>query len=182
MAVILSRRAALAGATLATAVLGRKSWASELGDLSNLKVVQPPKPAPMITFEDANGNPRRLSDNAEDGIVLNLWATWCAPCKQELPLLDALAGKLVGQRMKVLALSSDHGGATVVQAYYKQHGIKNLQVLLDPEGQAVQAFKAPGIPTTYIIDGRGLERAYAEGSENWGTDAAVKRVEALVSI
>ena len=178
----MSRRTALAGGTLTAAVLGRKSWASEPGDLSNLKVVQPPKPAPMITFEDVNGSPHRLSDYAGDGIVLNFWATWCAPCKQELPSLDALAGKLVGKRIKVLALSSDRGGATVVQAYYKQHGIKNLHALLDPEGQAIQAFKAPGIPTTYIIDRRGLERAYAEGSKNWGTDAAVQRVEALVSV
>lgn len=182
MTVKVSRRRALAGGTVAVAVLGRKSWANELGDLSNLKVVQPPKPAPMFTFQDANGNPRRLSDYAGDGIVLNLWATWCAPCKQELPSLDALAGKLVGRRIKVLALSSDRGGATVVQAYYKQHGIKNLHVLLDPEGQAIQAFKAPGIPTTYIIDRRDLERAYAEGSENWSTDTAVQRVEALVSV
>jgi thiol-disulfide isomerase/thioredoxin len=182
VAIRVARRGLLAGGTVAVAVLGRKSWANELGDLSNLKVVQPPKPAPMFTFQDANGSPRRLSDYAGDGIVLNLWATWCAPCKQELPSLDALAGKLVGKRIGVLALSSDRGGAAAVQAYYKQRGIKNLHVLLDPEGQAVQAFEAPGIPTTYIIDRRGFERAYAEGSENWGTDAAVKRVEALVSV
>jgi thiol-disulfide isomerase/thioredoxin len=182
VAVKVSRRVALAGGTVAVAMFGRKSRANELGDLSNLKVVQPPKPAPMLTFQDANGNPRRLADYNGDGIVLNLWATWCAPCKQELPSLDALAGKLAGKRIRVLALSSDRGGATVVQAYYREHGIQNLHVLLDPEGQAVQAFKAPGIPTTYIIDRRGLERAYAEGSENWGTDVAMKRVEALVSV
>ena len=65
--------------------------------------------------------------------------------------------------------------------FYEQHGIKNLAVLLDPQGQAMRAFKARGVPTTYIIDTRGLMQAYAEGAEDWGTDPAAKRVTELAS-
>lgn len=182
MKMAISRRVVLAGGTLAAALGGRKSRADELGDLSDLKLVEPPVPAPAVTFMDANGDPHQLKEYLGDGIVLNLWATWCAPCTAELPSLDALAGKLNDKKMKVLAVSSDRGGATTVQAFYKQHGIKNLQVLLDPQGELMHAFKARGIPTTFIIDERGIERAYAEGSENWDTKAAIERIEALIAL
>ncbi len=182
MTTLISRRAALAGGTVAAALVARKSAATELGDLSDLKLVQPPTPAPIVVFQDADGNPHKLTDYVGFGLVINLWATWCAPCTAELPSLDKLAGKMTDKRIKVLAISSDHGGATVVQAFYKQHDIKNLQVLVDPNGEAVHAFNARGIPTTFIIDRRGMERAYAEGSENWATEAAAKRVEELVAL
>lgn len=175
----MSRRMALVGGTVAATFRRRKSVAEELGDLSNLHVEQPPVPAPPFTFEDENGAKRQLKDFPANAFVVNLWATWCPPCTAELPSLDALAGRLAGQPIKVLALSSDHGGAEAVRKFYQQHGIKNLQVLLDPQGQAMQTLKARGLPTTYIIDAHGVTQAYAEGAEDWGTGAAVKRVTEL---
>lgn len=177
---MLSRRAALAGGTLAAVLRGRKS-AAETDGLTNLKLQQPPVPAPEFSFVDEKGDVRHLKDYPGDAFVVNLWATWCAPCTAELPSLDALAGKLAKHPIKVLALSSDHGGAPVVRKFYEQHGIKNLAVLLDPQGRALEAFKARGVPTTFIIDAHGIEQAYAEGNQNWDTDAAVMRVKKLAS-
>ena len=112
--------------------------------------------------------------------MLNLWATWCAPCIAELPSLDALAGKLAGQGVKVLALSSDHGGAAAVRRFYQQHEIKTLAILLDPQGAAMRAFGVNGIPVTFLLDQAGLERGRVDGSEDWGTTAMVDRVTKLL--
>ena len=178
----MSRRAALVGGTVASVMGGRKCAAIIAGPLPQLVVVKPPAPPPSFTFQDENGATRKLTDYPGNAFVVNLWATWCAPCTVELPSLDTLAGAVADQHIKVLALSSDHGGAPVVRQFYEQHGIKNLAVLLDPQGRALQAFKAQGVPTTYIIDAHGLIQAYAAGGENWGTDAAVTRVKELASI
>lgn len=176
----ISRRAALAGGTVASALAWRKSHASEMGDLSDLKLTQPPAPVPDVTFTDADGKTLTLSEFRGSGLVVNLWATWCAPCVAELPSLDRLAAKLPDKKVQVLALSSDRGGAPVVTAYFKQHGINRLRVLLDPQGAAMRAFKARGVPTTFLIDAAGMERAFAEGSENWATDTALKKVLELI--
>ena len=81
-------------------------------------------------------------------MVVNLWATWCAPCVAEMPALEVLSKVLAPQDIAVLPLSSDRGGADVVRAWYQQHGITGLPVLLDPKGALVKAFNARGIPTT----------------------------------
>lgn len=178
---MMSRRMAVAGGTLAAVPRARKS-AAETDGLTNLKLEQPPVAAPDFSFVDEQGAVRHLSDYPGDAFVVNLWATWCAPCTAELPSLDALAGRLATQPIKVLALSSDHGGAPVVRKFYEQHGIKNLAVLLDPQGRALEAFKARGVPTTFIIDAHGMEQAYAEGNQNWDTGAAVSRLRELASM
>lgn len=175
------RRAALVGGTVAVVMGGRKCAAIIAGPLPQLVLIKPPAPPPAFTFQDESGATHKLADYPGYAFVVNLWATWCAPCTAELPSLDRLAGKVADQHIKVLALSSDHGGVPVVRKFYEQHGIKNLAVLLDPQGQAMQAFRARGVPTTYIIDAHGLTQAYAEGGEDWGTDAAVKRVTELAS-
>ena len=176
---MMTRRAALAG-TLAAGLTPRKPRADEPQGLPGLKLVQPPVAAPAISFIDADGKTHTLKEYAGSAVVLNLWATWCAPCVAELPSLDMLAAKLVGQGMAVLALSSDHGGAAAVRQFYRAHAIRTLPILLDPEGAAMHAFGASGIPVTYVLDRNGLERGYVEGGENWGTDAAIARLRRLL--
>ena len=176
---IVTRRAALAG-TLAAGIVSRKPRAAEPHALPRLKLLEPSVVPPTVTFLDADGAHHSLKDYAGKGIVLNLWATWCAPCIAELPSLDTLAGKLAGQGVAVLPLSSDRGGASAVQRFYQQHGITKLPVLLDPQGAAMRAFGVTGIPATFLLDRKGLECAYVEGDEDWGAQAAVDRVFHLV--
>jgi thiol-disulfide isomerase/thioredoxin len=182
----LSRRALVtaglaAGGTLAAGLIARKPHAAELPKLSEvLKLVSPAvAPAPIV-FVAADGTPHRLDEFAGHGMVINLWATWCAPCVAELPALAALSHSLAPQDIAVLPLSSDRGGAKAVRAFFATHEISGLPILLDPKGAAADAWGAQGIPTTVIIDGKGMERARLEGAADWSTPEAAALVRRLV--
>jgi thiol-disulfide isomerase/thioredoxin len=177
---MVTRRAALTVGTLTAALMLRKPGANAADALPHLKLVDPPVAPPPINFLDAEGNRHALKEYLGSGVVLNFWATWCAPCIAELPSLSVLARTLAGQRIVVLPLSSDHGGAAAVRQFYQAHDIKGLPVLLDPQGDAMRAMGISGIPVTFIIDRKGLQRASAAGGEDWGTDGAITRVRDLI--
>jgi thiol-disulfide isomerase/thioredoxin len=113
--------------------------------------------------------------------VINLWATWCVPCVAEMPSLAALSATLAPDDIAVLPLSSDRGGADAVRAFYREHEISGLPILLDPKGTAARLWQVRGIPTSLIIDTKGLERARLEGSADWSTPAAAAVVRRLVA-
>jgi thiol-disulfide isomerase/thioredoxin len=114
-------------------------------------------------------------------MVVNLWATWCVPCVAELPSLARLSKTLAPDDIAVLPLSSDRGGAPTVQAFFQQHGITGLPILLDPRSAAIRACHARGIPTSLIVDKRGREVARLEGSADWSTPAAAQLIKRLAS-
>jgi thiol-disulfide isomerase/thioredoxin len=189
--------AAVAVGTLAAATLGRKSTlqvyvpvnapatpaatpGAGLLPISRLVATDPPAPLPAFGFTDALGAPHTIAEFAGKGVVLNLWATWCAPCVAELPSLVALAGRLAPEGIVVLPLSTDRGGARVVREFYDSHGINGLGVWLDPKGAGAEALGAHGLPTTLVLDRQGRERGRLEGGADWGSDAAVERIRALV--
>ncbi|WP_198378610.1 TlpA disulfide reductase family protein, partial [Neoroseomonas rubea] len=122
---------------------------------------------PDITFTDAEGKGFTLADFAGRGLVINLWATWCPPCVREMPALDRLAVALARDGVMVLPLSSDRGGAPVVQDFYERTQLRTLRVWLDPRGAAARALGARGLPTTVIVDRGGRERARLEGDADW---------------
>jgi len=170
-----------AGGTLAAVLPLRKPRAEALAPLSEgLKLVDPPGPPAPIVFLAADGTPHRLEEFFGHGMVINLWATWCAPCVAELPALSALSHALAPQDIAVLPLSSDRGGATAVRAFFAAHDISGLPILLDPKGAAAEAWDAHGIPTTVLIDRKGMERARLEGAADWSTPAAAALVRRLV--
>jgi thiol-disulfide isomerase/thioredoxin len=176
---LIGRRSMLAvGGTLAVAAWPRKLRAQEaLKDLTTaLQRSRTPTAAPDIVFVDAGGAKHHLSDLRGHGVVLNLWATWCAPCVAEMPSLAALSKGVAPHNVVVLPLSSDQGGAAAVAAFFRQHGITGLPVLLDPDGDAERAFNVPGIPTSVIIDKSGMVQARVEGSADWSTPAALALV------
>ena len=178
---IARRRLLAAGGTLAAGLYPRKPRAQELHDLAEALVpTAPPVPAPDIAFVAADGSEHHLSDFLGHGMVINLWATWCVPCVAEMPSLAALSKALAPHDIAVLPLSSDRGGAHAVEAFYQQHGITGLPVLLDPKGAAVRAWHARGIPTSFIVDSQGRERARLEGSADWSTPAAARTVLRLI--
>ena len=179
---MISRRVLLAaGGTLAAALIARKPHAAGLQNLADaLDLINPPVPAPDIGFAAADGTQHHLSEFRGHGMVINLWATWCAPCVEEMPALSALSKALAPDDIAVLPLSSDHGGAKVVESFYQQHGIADLPVLLDPGSAAAHAFGVRGIPTSLIIDKQGRERARLEGSADWSTPNAIASVRKLV--
>lgn len=179
---LIMRRAVLAASgTLAAGLIARKPHAGELDDLATaLKPTDPPAAAPDIVFDAADGSAHHLKDFRGHGMVINLWATWCVPCVEEMPSLARLAKTLAPDDIAVLPLSSDRGGAGAVEAFYQQHGITGLPVLLDPKSAAVHAWHARGIPTSLVIDKQGREVARMEGSADWSTPAAAALVRKLV--
>ena len=133
----------------------------------------PPRPATNVPFVDGEGRSRTLAEFRGEGVVLNLWATWCAPCVREMPQLDRLKGLLAGDGIRVLALSEDRGGAPLVKKFYDVNGIKNLEVLIDAGGNVLRDLRIRGLPTTVLIDAEGREVGRALGAAEWESDAMV---------
>ena len=104
---------------------------------------------------DGDGKPVTLQDFAGQVVLLNFWATWCAPCVREMPSLDRLQAKLGGEGLAVVTVSRDRGGANVVMPFYERLELTNLGVYLDPKGAFSRAFKVRGLPTTILIDREG---------------------------
>jgi len=171
-----------AAGTLAAGAVPRKLLAESLPPLAEgLSPVSPPGEPPDGVFIAADGSTHRLAEFRGRGMVVNLWATWCAPCVAEMPSLEALSKALAPQDIAVLPLSSDRGGADAVLAWYQQHGITGLPVLLDPKGALARAFSARGIPTTVVIDTSGHVVARLEGAADWSAPAAEALVRKLAA-
>ncbi len=176
----LTRRTLVAAAgTVAAGVPLRKPRAEGLQGIDVLHRLGTPKPVD-IHFNAADGSAHSLADYAGKGIVLNMWATWCVPCVAEMPALAAFAEVVAKNGIVVLPLSSDKGGAPIVTRFYKELGVGNLPVLLDPMGAAAHALNVRGIPTTLVIDRQGREVAWSEGSVDWASDESVAAIQKLV--
>ena len=179
-----TRRAVLAaGGTLAAALAPRKPFARELPDLAEVLLpIDPPQSPPEGVFLDADGREYTIASFRGRGMVVNFWATWCQPCIAEMPSLAVLARALAPNDIAVLTLSSDRGGAKVVAAWYEEHGVTGLPILLDPRGALTRAWGGKGIPTTHIISRDGRERARLEGAADWSTPAALALIRKLVEV
>ena len=149
-------------------------------DMSVLRATTPPAPLPELSWTTADGTVRRIADYKGQGVVLNLWATWCQPCVAEMPALEKLARALEKDRIAVLPLSSDRAGAPVVEKFYNSRNITGLPVLLDPRSQASHALNLRGIPTTLLLDREGREHARLEGGADWGSAEAAAVVRKIV--
>ncbi|MDH3658474.1 MAG: TlpA family protein disulfide reductase [Alphaproteobacteria bacterium] len=138
-------------------------------------------PAPEITFLDADGNERSLSDFQGRVVVLNLWATWCAPCRKEMPSLDRLQATLGGDDLEVIALAVDRGDLTKVLDFYQEVGVEQLAVYHDPTAKAGRTLRAPGLPTTVIIDRDGQEIGRVLGDAEWDGDDVITLLNAVIA-
>jgi thiol-disulfide isomerase/thioredoxin len=179
---ILRRRvlAATAAGTLAAAARPRKPLAATLPAIQNLTRIDPPKDVPDLAFTGADGTSHHLTDFKGRGMVVNLWATWCVPCIEEMPSLAALSKALAPSDIAVLPLSSDRGGASVVSAWFDEHEITGLPVLIDPQGSLARAFGVRGIPTTFIVSTANQQVAKLEGATDWSTPEAQAMIRKLV--
>jgi thiol-disulfide isomerase/thioredoxin len=139
-----------------------------------------PTPVPAVSFEDAAGNPLSLADFRGRVVVLNLWATWCGPCRHEMPSLDRLQADEGGQDLQVLPLSLDRGALEQVEEFYKEVGIRHLEIYRDPTGAAGRALGAFGLPTTLVIDQTGREVGRLLGPAEWDGPEALALLRSLI--
>jgi thiol-disulfide isomerase/thioredoxin len=139
------------------------------------------KPAAAIEFEDASGGSRSLADFKGKVVLLNLWATWCVPCRKEMPALDRLQASLGGPDFEVVPLSIDRGGIEVVRKFYDEVDIRNLAMYVDVSGQAIRQFGAMGLPTTVLIDRTGLEVGIIIGPAEWDSSEIAEFLKPVIS-
>jgi thiol-disulfide isomerase/thioredoxin len=144
---------------------------------SLLRIHDAPRALPDIAFEDAEGRKRTLSQFRGKVVLLNVWATWCAPCREEMPALDRVQQKLGGPGFEVLALSIDTGGAPAVKRFYDEIGVRSLAVYVDPTMRATAALGAMGVPTTLLIDDNGREIGRHTGPAQWDGPEAMRTIE-----
>lgn len=166
--------AVLAVAAAVASWPGRGSDPALRGQMANFDLTDAGTRAPDISFSDADGNRLTLADFEGRVVLLNLWATWCAPCVHEMPTLDRLQARLGGDSFEVVALSIDRGGAEDVLPFFADHGLDHLNVYLDEAGAAPPAFGVIGLPTTVLIDADGRLVGQYTGAADWdGADAVV---------
>jgi len=141
---------------------------------STLGFVLPHSPAPLpdITFRNREGHRFRIADFRGQVVLLNIWATWCAPCREEMPALDRLQATLGGSEFVVLPVSIDRDGVPAVSEFYSEHGIQHLGLYVADEDPAA-ALAIVGIPTTILIDRQGREIGRKLGPARWDSDAAI---------
>jgi thiol-disulfide isomerase/thioredoxin len=132
------------------------------------QVAATPEPAPQAAFQTRDGETVTLADFAGRVVLVNFWATWCAPCIEEMPTLDALEADLGSPAFEVLAVSEDMGGREVVEPFLRDKlSLETLAIYLDPKGELARAFGLRGMPTTYLIDARGRVVGSLEGPADW---------------
>lgn len=136
--------------------------------------LNPPQPAPALTFTTRGGAPKTLADFRGRLVLVNFWATWCGPCAEEMPSLDRLQARL-GSRLTVLAISEDRRGGDAVDPFLAKLKLADLAVYLDARNSALQAFGLVGLPTSILIDRDGRMVWRVEGGVDWtGAEAAAK--------
>jgi thiol-disulfide isomerase/thioredoxin len=170
----MNRRTALL-ATLALSLINKPAFARPpftLGD----------DPVPLLSppFMDGKGRNLLLSDFVGRVVLLNIWATWCPPCREEMPALDALQRKLGGSDFLVLPMSIDREGIDAARVFYSEIGIRDLGLFWGEDLRVQLAFAAFGLPTTLLIDRKGREISRIFGPAKWDKPAAIAQIESVI--
>jgi thiol-disulfide isomerase/thioredoxin len=145
-----------------------------------LRLHDEPRQLADVAFIDDQGRTRTLRQFRDKLLLVNLWATWCAPCREEMPALDRLQRELGGADFEVLALSIDSGGPPAVKRFYDEMGIRSLAIYVDATMRASGAFGAMGIPTTLLVDAEGREIGRRTGPAQWDGPDAVRIIKAYL--
>lgn len=135
-----------------------------------------PRALPAVAFADANGGAVTLEQFRGRVVLLNIWATWCVPCRKEMPTLDRLQEKLGGPGFEVVALSIDQGGVADVRKFYQEVGIKHLRIYNDPSAEVTAHLNVIGIPATLLVDSAGREIGRALGPAEWDAPDVVETI------
>jgi thiol-disulfide isomerase/thioredoxin len=154
------------------------------GEVAAVNVAKSPLRIPDLSFEDGTGKHLTLADWRGRTVLLNLWATWCVPCRKEMPTLDALEQKLGGPNFQVVAVNIDTRDPDKPKAFLKDIGVQKLDYYADASAKSFQDLKsigrAFGMPTTVLVDPHGCEIGTIAGPAEWASDDAVKLIKAAL--
>jgi thiol-disulfide isomerase/thioredoxin len=150
------------------------------GDMQKLVVHSEPKEMADAGFFDETGNEVTLEDYEGKVVLLNFWATWCPPCRAEMPSIDALQAELGGDHFAVVTVATGRNAIPSIKKFFDKAEIKNLPILLDPKRDFSRANAVFGLPTTVILDAEGHEIARMQGDADWHSEEALIVLRALL--
>ena len=151
------------------------------GAMAPLLVRPKPLDLPEFTFADADGKPKSLADFSGKIVLLNIWATWCVPCREEMPAFDTLETKLGGKDFAVVAVNTDKGGPEKAASFLRETGATHLALYTDPTNRLFSTLKAVGMPTTLVIGRDGREIGRLVGPADWASPEALALIEAAIA-
>jgi len=153
------------------------------GEVAAFAVADAPRPLPALSFTDRDGKTLRLADFRGRVTLVNLWATWCVPCRKEMPALDELEAKLGGPDFSVLAINLDTGDRDKPHKFLNEIGVRHLAYYEDPSTNVFQELKRYGrsiigLPTTVLVDRNGCELGVLPGPAEWASEDALALIRA----
>ncbi|TIV82713.1 MAG: TlpA family protein disulfide reductase [Mesorhizobium sp.] len=172
-------------ACAAKAARAKTIAAKAVGQVAALQPADPPQSLKALAFNGPDGKPMTIADHAGKTVLLNLWATWCAPCRAEMPALDALQREKGSKDFEVVAVNVDTGDDTKPKKFLKEIGVETLGFYRDPTialfNEAKTRGLALGLPVTMLIDGEGCLIAHMNGPAEWSSPDAKRLVEAALA-
>jgi thiol-disulfide isomerase/thioredoxin len=155
------------------------------GEVAALTMAATPLKLPDLAFEDADGKPKKLSDWRGKTVLVNLWATWCVPCRREMPALDRLQARLGGKDFQVVAINIDTRDPEKPKNFLKEAKLTRLDYFSDEKAKVFQDLKAIGralgMPTSVLVDSQGCEIATIAGPAEWDSDDAIRLITAATA-
>lgn len=148
--------------------------------VTSFRQLEPPREPPFFEVQDADGRVLGLDAFRGRVMLLNLWATWCAPCVREMPALDRLQAKFGKEEFVVVPLSLDKEGLPKVEAFYEEHGLEHLDIYLDPEVKIERAFPVDVLPANFLFDREGRVTAFIQNYVDWDAPESEAMVRGLV--
>ncbi len=165
-----------------TALAGEVDWdAARQAGLAKLVPTTDAPALPDTAFTDPEGGEHRLSDYRGKVVLLNFWATWCAPCRKEMPALDQLQAEMGGEDFQVVTIATGRNAPDKIAQFFAETGVQNLPTLLDPKQQLARQMGVVGLPVTVLIDRDGQEVARLLGDAEWASEAAKEVIRQLTS-
>ena len=150
------------------------------GDMKKLNFHDVPKPVSTSTFTTENGGTATLADYQGKYVLLNFWATWCAPCRKEMPMLSELQTEFGGEDFEVITLATGRNPVPAIEGFFDEIGVTNLPMHRDPKQQVARDMGVLGLPITVILDRAGREVARLTGDAHWSSNSAKALIAGLI--
>ncbi|MGR3663006.1 MAG: TlpA family protein disulfide reductase [Paracoccaceae bacterium] len=151
------------------------------GSLKKLVFLSEPKDVSQVPFTDPEGGEYQLSDWQGKYVLVNFWATWCAPCRQEMPSLDALQAEFGGESFEVVTIATGRNAVAGITRFFNEVGVTHLPILLDPKQKLARDMAVLGLPITVILNPEGQEIARLRGDAEWDSESAKAIIAALLA-
>lgn len=150
------------------------------GDMKKLAVHSKPKPVSKVAFTTVDGVEKTLADYAGKTVLVNFWATWCAPCRAEMPSLNRLQLELGSEDFEVVTIATGRNPLPAIRKFFAETEITDLPILLDPKRALSRDAAVFGMPTTFVMNEEGLEIARMTGDADWASEDALAFLRAAV--